>query len=327
MEISSNSQRLISFPAGNLNALRYQLDNQFSSSVSNGISVQKQHLLQLAEGFNATYPNAMLDVTYKDSTLESVIFYQVGGTSIPQMYSPLLARIRDAGELFQRLEFSELSGNQKIHDGENYAVLLAEFSDPEWYSSDISACSRPYPGLTANGDGFIYCQNGSRVLAGVVDGLGHGEAAEEAQRLALDTLQANSGAPLRELFSSVHRALRSTRGAAMTLAIVDSQAGCVECAGVGNVELRMTHRQANYLPTAGVLGMGTFKAPVERRSPWSNDSVLVMYSDGISGRWSMGELAQSSSSSRLMCHMLLRRYAKQNDDATVLVIRGDGRDD
>lgn len=320
MEIDSDRQRLISASAYNLTALAHELRlPRLNASVNP--AEQWNALRQLAGTFCKAYPDAKMDVLHTNNNLSSVIFYQAGVQSTPHLRGSLQVRINETQHLFQRLEYAELGGVES--GGRHVCVaLLVELGTAVTSASDFSACCRPYPGLQANGDGYFYRQSNAVILVCVVDGLGHGEHAEIARQVAIHTLKESTNTRISDIFAQVHTALRKTRGAAMTLACVDLEAGVVEYGGVGNVELRLAPESSHFIPKAGVLGMGVFPRPVVARSEWQSDSMLVLYSDGISGRWSLADLRAVSQSSRMACHLLLRGYAKEKDDATVLVMRG-----
>lgn len=74
------------------------------------------------------------------------------------------------------------------------------------------------------------------VLLAVADGLGHGEAAAEAARLALNAVEENSYRPLAEIMENCNSKLRGTRGVVMSLAFLNADNNSMEWLGVGNVE-------------------------------------------------------------------------------------------
>ena len=86
--------------------------------------------------------------------------------------------------------------------------------------------SRPRPGEHVCGDQSIAVGiDASAALFGVLDGLGHGPEAARAAMAAVEALRDARGERLEVLVQLCHRVLSGTRGAAMTLARIDFQAG------------------------------------------------------------------------------------------------------
>ena len=95
----------------------------------------------------------------------------------------------------------------------------------------------------------------------VVDGLGHGEGAAAAAKLAIATLEKGHGESPIALIQRCHEELRSTRGVVMSLAMFHSNDNTMTWLGVGNVEGFLLHRNAHVVPgqealllRAGVVG-------------------------------------------------------------------------
>jgi hypothetical protein len=56
--------------------------------------------------------------------------------------------------------------------------------------------------------------------------------------------------------------------------------------------------------------------------PWNCNSVIVMHSDGISGRWQLSAYSGlAGRRSSMIAAVLFRDWHKKNDDSTVLVGR------
>jgi negative regulator of sigma-B (phosphoserine phosphatase) len=90
-------------------------------------------------------------------------------------------------------------------------------------TAEWGVAMRPMPGETVSGDRHVAVPASPRFLAAVIDGLGHGPDAAHAAALAADVFEANPGDRPEELVRRCHEALRSTRGAAIT--IVDRHRG------------------------------------------------------------------------------------------------------
>jgi negative regulator of sigma-B (phosphoserine phosphatase) len=95
---------------------------------------------------------------------------------------------------------------------------------------------RRMAGEALSGDLHLVKPIENGVLVAVADGLGHGEEAAEAARLALNTVEEYSQQPLVQVMENCNRRLRETRGVVMSLALLDALGNSMEWLGVGNVE-------------------------------------------------------------------------------------------
>ena len=104
---------------------------------------------------------------------------------------------------------------------------------------DYYGLVRPKVGYRHAGDAAVIVAYEGKLLAGIVDVLGHGPEAHEVAMKAKHYLDngLEPGDPL-ELLKGLHDTLRGTRGAAAGLAVLDSAQGLVRYAGVGNTTIR-----------------------------------------------------------------------------------------
>src|SRR5580693_5033729 len=193
-----------------------------------------------------------------------------------------------------------------------------------------AATSRPLPGQTVCGDRSIAVDvNGTAALIGVLDGLGHGELAAEAADSGVQILGDARGETLDTLVQSCHRGLSNTRGVAMTLAHIDFQNDVLSWVGVGNVvanlvakhpagvEVRSSARLAG-----GIVGYRIPEALTPQEVPIRPGDLLVITSDGIVEDHLDG--IDFAASSLAIADQILRRHAKDSDDALVLAARHRG---
>ena len=158
----------------------------------------------------------------------------------------------------------------------------------------------------------------------VVDGLGHGPNAATAAATVTATFPQFAGDSPEHALPTFDDALRGTRGAAVSLAVVDERARTVRFSGVGNVDGRvLTDDATEYLvPQNGIVG---HTMPVLRpiTVAWPVGARLVMYSDGINARWRMiAYPGLSRAHPALAAGVIYRDFANARDDATVLVLDG-----
>jgi anti-sigma regulatory factor (Ser/Thr protein kinase) len=183
--------------------------------------------------------------------------------------------------------------------------------------------SRPHPHEQVNGDAYCIARRAHRTLLAVIDGLGHGQGAKESADVTLDVLGEWMGERPDELLLDVHDALRSTRGAVVGITVIDHDAEVFQYAGVGNISVRVfgTPERATPISANGTLGLrlGTVRL---WQHHWTEGATVLMMSDGLSESWDIhsypGLLKHSP---QLMAGILMRDYARNEDDATVLVAR------
>ena len=184
-------------------------------------------------------------------------------------------------------------------------------------SFETAHLSFPKPGERVNGDALLVRRDPmrDRTLLAVVDGLGHGPGAAEASGRAVKELEACSlSASVQELMTSVHQALRGTRGAVGTICLID---GCrLEACAVGNVSLMCADCYVPLVLSPGILGQSVSKFRIAT-AQLASGARLALLSDGLSLRFKLDELRELSL--REACKSIVDRFRRYDDDATVLV--------
>lgn len=180
-------------------------------------------------------------------------------------------------------------------------------------------------GQTESGDRHVVKPFPSGVLVAAADGLGHGEEAAAAAKLAVRLLERYAHEAVIGLLQRCHEHLRETRGVALSLASFRAPDGVMTWLGVGNVEGILLRAAANpkdrresLVLRGGVVGG---QLPPLRASvvPVMPGDTLIFATDGIRGAFgeglSLGEPAQR------LADQILARQATGTDDALVLVAR------
>jgi negative regulator of sigma-B (phosphoserine phosphatase) len=181
------------------------------------------------------------------------------------------------------------------------------------------------PSEGESGDRHLVCSNQNGVLLAAVDGIGHGEEAAKAARIAISILKDGVNHPIISLVEQCHDALRSTRGVVLSAASLDFPHGMMTWLGVGNVpgvlvraDAKKGYVQEILLLRAGVVGsqLPALQAAV---LPIARGDTLFFATDGI--RRSFVETLSARENPQRAADRILENYRSGNDDALVLVVR------
>ncbi|MFH5227644.1 MULTISPECIES: SpoIIE family protein phosphatase [Antrihabitans] len=188
---------------------------------------------------------------------------------------------------------------------------------------------RALPGEAAFGDrGVVLDAGDGSAVFGVIDGLGHGEAAALAADIAASVLTENSAEPLDVLMLLSHRALTATRGAAISLASINFADSRVDWLGVGNVAavvIGVAPGGLEVRATAPLIGgivgyrLPTVQSYAVTMRP---GDLLVLASDGIVGDF-VASVDLSHRADEIVA-AIVDSHARASDDAFVLAARHRG---
>ena len=187
----------------------------------------------------------------------------------------------------------------------------------------VAVCA---PGEVACGDGWAASLDGSRAAVLLADGLGHGPEAAKAAHAAVAVFERDPHGDLCAMLDAAHSELRTTRGAAVTALQVDAGDGSIRSAGAGNVTARVVagDRDRTLLSQHGTIGV-QIRRLQEVRAEWPPHAVIVLYSDGIEGRWTPQLIHPLlAHDPALIAAVLVRDHFRGRDDATVVVLRRKG---
>lgn len=188
----------------------------------------------------------------------------------------------------------------------------------------FGAVTRAHPRMTENGDAFVIKCWGESALVAVIDGVGHGPFAQHAAQTAQQYVEFHVDQPLNLIFRGVDRACRATRGVVMALARFDSSGTQLTFASIGNIEVRVfgNVEPMNVVLRRGIVGLNA-PNPVVTHHRWQPNYVLALHSDGLTTRWRWTDFSDlGSASASVIARRLLLALAKDEDDATVLVVKG-----
>ena len=182
---------------------------------------------------------------------------------------------------------------------------------------------------TESGDSHVIKPSPEGVLAAVIDGVGHGNEAADAARIAGRTLTASPHEDTVSLVWRCHEALKQTRGVVMTV-VFFSPSGAMTWVGVGNIEGVIVRcdsggrvRSNHVVLRGGVVGHRLPPLRAESLTMLPHDTI-VLATDGIRPEFS--DALVPGEEPQVMADQILARYRKGTDDALVLVVRclGDG---
>ena len=186
----------------------------------------------------------------------------------------------------------------------------------------IGVISVPLRGEAECGDAWRVVVGRRSLSVLVVDGLGHGSPAASVSATAMAAFGPLADAAPDAVVAALDKATRGSRGAALSVARIDTAARQLRFCGVGNVDGRVVDAgsPAHLVPQNGIVGhaLPTLRAST---AAWPEGARLVMHSDGVSARWrpeSYPGLAAMHPA--LLAGVLFRDFARERDDVTVLVL-------
>jgi serine phosphatase RsbU (regulator of sigma subunit) len=184
------------------------------------------------------------------------------------------------------------------------------------------AACRPKEGQSVSGDVFVVEPFGASGLqVAVIDGLGGGVEAARAADGAAMVIRAKPGYEPLDLIRQAHTALHNTRGAVIGILTFDLQRRGVTYIGVGNIGAQVYSSQSiKPISKNGILG---YRLPQLLKLSYSYNfgDTFVLYSDGISSRFGLDSQIKHDQPPQTLADLILSRYGKMNDDATVVVVR------
>ena len=186
-----------------------------------------------------------------------------------------------------------------------------------------SGLAVPFRGETACGDAWAIVPGPEGTALLVADGLGHGESAAAASAEAVRVFRARTSFEPDQVLAALHVGLRSTRGAAAAVALIDGRRREIRYAGVGNISAAIVTGDGtrSLVSHNGTLGLQVRKTQ-EFVYPWAAGALLVMHSDGLATHWRLeqypGLFRQDPA---LVGAMLYRDHARRRDDVSVVVCR------
>lgn len=229
--------------------------------------------------------------------------------------------------------YARLEGERKKEKGESdLSTLNSQLSTKDSSSlivhpaslPDYGAVCVPVAGETESGDGWTVQAQGERTYFLAVDGLGHGPQAAEAAQAAMRVFRERAGQEdASGMLETIHAALRSTRGAAAAVAVVDTSQQELVYAGIGNIAGTIVSGTDSHslVSLSGIVGH-----QIRRVQPFTYacppGALLILHSDGLSTQWRLDRYpGLTQRAPAVIAGVLYRDYKRGRDDASVLVAR------
>lgn len=189
-------------------------------------------------------------------------------------------------------------------------------------SLQIAVAVRPAAGFAVSGDVAMFRRHNDRVLLAVIDVLGHGPDAAALASRAESLLEDAAITEVEDLLALLHRELHRSLGAAAGLAVIDPSTGEGRYVGVGNTVARIFGNPERRLRSIdGIVGHRHATARPDSFTLHPGET-LLLHTDGISSRLALAEYPQFfTEDPRISARELLRRFARDHDDAACIVAR------
>lgn len=191
---------------------------------------------------------------------------------------------------------------------------------------EVGIATRALPGDTEAPCGDIGFTNlrGDRRLAGLIDGLGHGERAHDIATRAREAIEHRVGddESLSQIFERIDQTFRGDRGFVAALCSANARTGKLEFCGIGNITTRLfTDHETTLLSGQGIVGQHSAR-PKLRMMPFPLGGYLVLHTDGMSSHLHAEQLLEHRHRTAAQAAgALLETHARSNDDCGVVVVR------
>ena len=188
-----------------------------------------------------------------------------------------------------------------------------------------SIAHRPLNDGAESGDLCVVQPFPHGILIAVLDGSGHGMEAAAVVKIASELIKSHADESPIPLMRRCHDGLRTTRGAALSIASIRTSEGLMTWLGVGNVEGLLVRADPTAKPKSeslvlrpGVVGR-TLPPLVGAVLAMEAGDTLVFTTDGVSQGFT--KLIARDAPPKRTADLIFDRYTKKTDDALVVVAR------
>ena len=185
-----------------------------------------------------------------------------------------------------------------------------------------ASMNRPCLGERLSGDTVVIEPLEQGLFVAIVDVLGHGPEANELTHVIEAYLKRYCCRDITGILAGLHQHLQGTRGAAVGLCAIDSAAGRLDYAGIGNTAMRIFgNTDTRFVSQDGVLGQN-MRTPRPQSAQLEPGDLIVQYTDGVSDRFTTqqypGLLLHPP---ELVAANIVQRFGKDHDDAACIAVR------
>ncbi|TFH53242.1 MAG: hypothetical protein E4G89_01065 [Methanothrix sp.] len=179
---------------------------------------------------------------------------------------------------------------------------------------------KPLSGNGKCGDLSFIKEFDGKIMVAVIDGLGHGERAEDAAVKAAEYLENNYRLNLSEIFYGCNEFLKGTVGAAMGIALINRDNCRITFAGVGNIGARVVSDKSFSLASDfGIVG-GEIRKVREENSEFRDGDMIIMFSDGISEKFDAFSYKENvRSDPQRLAEAISNEFCRSHDDSIIVV--------
>lgn len=159
----------------------------------------------------------------------------------------------------------------------------------------------------------------------VADVLGHSSEAHVVATRIDEILQTNYREDLPKLMDIIHHDIESTRGAAVSICLLDLCSYELKCVGIGNITTRTFGSiTVRLIPKGGIVGY-VMPSPVELIVRLRAGDVVASYSDGVQEHFDINDYPDIlSHDAETISENIMRKFSKGNDDAICAVLKIQG---
>lgn len=186
---------------------------------------------------------------------------------------------------------------------------------------DIGAVSVPVSGEIVSGDGWVVHHDREATSVMVVDGLGHGPAANKAALEAIAAFEEALPGPPDQILQTIHGRLKGTRGGAVFLVRINPDS--IAYAGVGNIRtiVQTPGAMKTLISHNGTAGL-QIRTVQPAEYAWNGTGYVILHSDGLTTSWDINKIPGiHGKHPAVIAGLLYRDHERGRDDTTVVVLR------
>lgn len=218
-----------------------------------------------------------------------------------------------------------------LHADERGTVLLARFQASADRAPDLrfGVSQHALHDDPHCGDSWALAVEGGAISALLVDGLGHGEEAEQAAHAGRAAFIAQPFSAPHLLMEDLHLAMKASRGGAVAIARFDARRDTLDFAGIGNISASLVtpERSRGLTSQPGIVGAQYRKVQTFDYAGVAAN-LLVLHSDGLQSRWNLRDYpGLALRHPAVIATVLHRDFSRGRDDVTVLVTALETPDD